>query len=130
LRTAWTVSTRAPTTTCRSLSPFAELVARIRALRRRAEPALISGDLTFDTSRREVFRAGQRIELTHKELAVLELLLAAQGRSVSAEEPLERVWDEMADPSSTVVKVTIRRLRRKLGDPPVIETVDQAGYRI
>ena len=113
---------------------FAELVARVRALRRRAEPALppvlAAGDLTFDTSRREVCRSGQRIELTHKELAVLELLLSAQGRAVPAEELLERVWDEMADPFSTVVKVTIRRLRRKLGDPALIETVDQAGYRI
>jgi DNA-binding response OmpR family regulator len=113
---------------------FAELVARIRALRRRAEPALlpvlVRGDLALDTSRREAFRGDRRIDLTPKELGVLELLLVAQGRAVSAEELLERVWDEMADPFSTVVKVTIRRLRRKLGDPPVVETVAQAGYRI
>lgn len=113
---------------------FAELAARIRALLRRAEPALppvlIRGDLTFDSARREAYRGGRRLDLTPKELTVLELLLVAQGRVVSAEELLERVWDEMADPLSTVVKVTIRRLRRKLGEPPVVETVAQAGYRI
>jgi DNA-binding response OmpR family regulator len=113
---------------------FAELAARIRALLRRAEPALppalVRGDLLFDAARREAYRGGLRLDLSPKELAVLELLLVARGRVVSAEELLERVWDEMADPFSTVVKVTIRRLRRKLGDPPVIETVAQAGYRI
>jgi DNA-binding response OmpR family regulator len=115
--------------------PFAlaELAARIRALLRRAEPALppvlVSGDLRFDSSRREAYRGGMRLDLTRKELAVLELLLVARGRVISAEELLERVWDEMADPFSTVVKVTIRRLRRKLGDPPAIETVGH-GYRI
>ena len=113
---------------------FAELVARVRALRRRAEaalpPVLVRGDLAVDTSRREAFRGGRRVDLSPKELGVLELLLVAQGRVVSAEELLERVWDEMADPFSTVVKVTVRRLRRKLGDPPVVETVAQAGYRI
>jgi DNA-binding response OmpR family regulator len=65
-----------------------------------------------------------------KEFGVLELLLAAQGRVVSAEELLERAWDEMADPFTTAVKVTVSRLRRKLGEPPVIETMAQAGYRI
>jgi DNA-binding response OmpR family regulator len=114
--------------------PFAlaELAARIRALLRRAElapPVLACGDLTLDSSRREAYRGGKRLDLTRKELAVLELLLAARGRVVSAEELLERVWDEMADPFSTVVKVTIRRLRRKLGDPPVIETAGH-GYRV
>jgi DNA-binding response OmpR family regulator len=115
--------------------PFAlaELAARIRALLRRAGPALppvlVSGDVTLDSSRREAFRSGEKLDLTGKELAVLELLLAAGGRVVSAEELLERVWDEMADPFSTVVKVTVRRLRGKLGDPPVIETVGH-GYRI
>jgi DNA-binding response OmpR family regulator len=103
-------------------------------LRRRAEaalpPVLVRGDLAVDTSRREAFRGGRRVDLSPKELGVLELLLVAQGRAVSAEELLERVWDEMADPFSTVVKVTVRRLRRKLGDPPVVETVAQAGYRI
>jgi DNA-binding response OmpR family regulator len=113
---------------------FAELIARINALMRRAQPAvpptLVKGDLTFDSARREVHRGGRQLDLTPKELAVLELLLVAQGRVVSAEELLERVWDEMADPFSGVVKVTIRRLRIKLGDPPLIETITQAGYRI
>ena len=113
---------------------FAELVARIRALFRRAQPAmppvLEHGDLRLDPARRAASRGGKPLELGPKEFGALELLLAAQGRVVSAEELLERVWDEMADPFTTSVKVTIRRLRRKLGDPPVIETVTQAGYRI
>jgi DNA-binding response OmpR family regulator len=113
---------------------FAELVARIRALLRRAQPALppvlVSGDLVLDPARRHARRGGRRLELGPKEFAVLELLLASQGRVVSAEELLERVWDEMADPFSTAVKVTVSRLRRKLGEPTVIETVAQAGYRI
>jgi DNA-binding response OmpR family regulator len=113
---------------------FAELVARIRALLRRAQPGLapvlVSGDLTVDPSRRQASRAGQTLDLGPKEFGVLELLLSAEGRVVSAEEILERVWDEMADPFTTAVKVTMSRLRRKLGDPPVIETVAQAGYRI
>jgi DNA-binding response OmpR family regulator len=115
--------------------PFAlaELAARIRALLRRAEPALppvlVGRDVTLDSSRREACRGGKKLDLSGRELAVLELLLAARGRVVTAEELLERVWDEMADPFSTVVKVTIRRLRGKLGDPPVIETVGH-GYRI
>ena len=113
---------------------FAELVARIRALFRRAQPAmppvLEHGDLRLDPGRRTASRAGTPLELGPKEFGALELLLAAQGRVVSAEELLERVWDEMADPFTTSVKVTISRLRRKLGDPPVIETITQAGYRI
>jgi DNA-binding response OmpR family regulator len=113
---------------------FAELVARIRALARRAQPALpptlARGDLRLDPGRRLASRAGRRLELSAKELAVLELLLAADGAVVSAERLLERAWDEHADPFSNVVKVTISRLRRKLGDPPVIETVPHAGYRI
>ena len=113
---------------------FAELVARIRALFRRAQPAmppvLEHGDLRLDPARRIASRGGKPLELGPKEFGALELLLAAQGRVVSAEELLERVWDEMADPFTTSVKVTISRLRRKLGDPPVIETVAQAGYRI
>jgi DNA-binding response OmpR family regulator len=116
--------------------PFAlaELIARIRALARRSGPAvppvLDRGDLRLDSARRVATRNGQRLELGRKELAVLEYLLAAQGRAVTAEELLERVWDEAADPFTTTVKVTIRRLRVKLGDPPVIETVPQGGYRI
>ncbi len=113
---------------------FAELVARIRALARRAQPALPpvmrSGDLTLDPARRVVDRAGRRLELSTKELTVLELLLAAQGAVVSPEELLARGWDEAADPFSNVVKVTISRLRRKLGEPQLIETVPGAGYRI
>jgi DNA-binding response OmpR family regulator len=113
---------------------FAELVARIRALARRAAAALPvrleHGDLSVDAARRVAVRAGRRLPLTSKELAVLECLLAADGRPVSAEELLERVWDEAADPFTTTVKTTIRRLRAKLGDPPVIETVRESGYRI
>jgi len=81
-------------------------------------------------ARRSASRAGRSLDLGPKEFGVLELLLAAQGRVVPAEELLERVWDEMADPFTTAVKVTVSRLRRKLGDPPVIETLAQAGYRI
>jgi DNA-binding response OmpR family regulator len=113
---------------------FAELVARIRALGRRAAtplPATLScGDLSLDPARRVAVRAGRRLPLTPKELAVLEYLLAADGRPVPAEELLERVWDEAADPFTSTVKTTIGRLRAKLGDPPVIETVREGGYRI
>jgi DNA-binding response OmpR family regulator len=113
---------------------YAELVARIRALFRRAQPALPPvlelGDVRLDSARRAASRAGRRLDLGPKEFGVLEVLLAAQGRVVSAEELLDRVWDEMADPGTTAVKVTISRLRRKLGDPPLIDTVAQAGYRI
>jgi DNA-binding response OmpR family regulator len=113
---------------------FAELVARIRALLRRPAPrlppVLVSGDIALDASRRQASRAGRALDLGPKEFGVLELLLSAQGRVVPAEEILERVWDEMADPFTSAVKVTMSRLRRKLGDPPVIETVAQAGYRI
>ena len=113
---------------------FAELVARIRALARRAQPAvppvLASGDLRLDPAQRVAHRGGRRLDLSTKELAVLELLLSARGAVVSPEQLLERGWDEAADPFSGVVKVTISRLRRKLGDPPIIETVPGAGYRI
>jgi DNA-binding response OmpR family regulator len=113
---------------------FPELVARIRALARRTAPAtpptLAASDVTLDTSRRVAFRAGRRLELSPKEFAVLECLLAFGDRVVSAEELLERVWDEYTDPFTTAVKTTIRRLRAKLGDPPVIHTVREGGYRI
>jgi DNA-binding response OmpR family regulator len=113
---------------------FAELIARIRALGRRSHPAvppvLTAKGITLDPARRLVTRYGRILDLGPKELAVLELLMAAGGRAVSAEELLERGWDEMADPFSTAVKVTVSRLRRKLGEPTVIETVAQAGYRI
>ncbi|GLY89048.1 transcriptional regulatory protein CutR [Actinoallomurus iriomotensis] len=113
---------------------FSELVARVRALGRRSTPAvpptLSAADLTLDPNRRVAFRAGRRLGLSPKEFAVLECLLASGGRVVSAEELLERVWDEEADPFTTAVKTTIRRLRAKLGDPPVIHTVREGGYRI
>jgi DNA-binding response OmpR family regulator len=116
--------------------PFdlAELVARIRALGRRSgtplPPTLERGDLSLDPARRMAFRAGRRLALSPKEFAVLECLLAAEGTVVSSEELLERVWDQFADPFTTTVKTTIRRLRSRLGDPPVIETVREGGYRI
>jgi DNA-binding response OmpR family regulator len=113
---------------------FAELIARVRALARRSAPAvppvLAHGDISLDPGRHTVFRAGRRLDLSPKEFALLECLLAAAGRVVSAEELLDRVWDEAADPFTTAVKTTMRRLRGKLGDPPVIETVREAGYRI
>jgi len=113
---------------------FPVLVARIGALMRRAQPAipplLRRGDLTLDTAQRRAFRGNRRLELAPKEFGVLELLLASQGRIVSAEELLERVWDEAADPFTTAVKITVSRLRAKLGNPPVIETVAKSGYRI
>jgi DNA-binding response OmpR family regulator len=113
---------------------YAELLARIRALARRAQPPLPPilehGDLRLDPGRRVATRAGERLALSPKELAVLEHLLAAQGRVVSPEELLERVWDEAADPFTTTVKSTINRLRAKLGEPPAIVTVPQGGYRI
>ena len=113
---------------------FAELVARIRALARRAQPALppilTQADLRLDPGRRIATRGGERLDLSPKELAVLEILLAADGAAVSPEELLARAWDEVADPFSNVVKVTVSRLRRKLGEPPLIETVPSAGYRI
>jgi DNA-binding response OmpR family regulator len=113
---------------------FAELVARIGALARRAQPSvppvLVAGDVEVDTGQRRAWRAGAGLDLTPKEFGVLELLVAARGRVVAAEELLERVWDEQSDPFSSAVKVTVSRLRSKLGDPPLIETVPRAGYRI
>jgi len=113
---------------------FAELVARIRALGRRPTtalpPVLESGDLTLDSNTRVASRGGRRLDLSPKEFGVLECLMAAGGRVVSAEELLERVWDEAADPFTTAVKTTVRRLRAKLGEPPVVHTVREAGYRI
>jgi DNA-binding response OmpR family regulator len=113
---------------------FAELTARIRALARRSRPPLppqlVRGDLRLDPGRRVATRAGRRLTLTPKEFAVLQLLLEAQGAVVPAEELLEKAWDQMADPFTTTVKATIHRLRAKLGDPPVIHTIAQVGYRI
>jgi DNA-binding response OmpR family regulator len=113
---------------------FDELVARIRALGRRAPQVLPTtlarGDLVLDPARRHATRAGRPLALSPKEFAVLECLMAAEGRIVSTEELLERVWDEAVDPFTTTVKTTIRRLRNKLGDPPVVHTVREGGYRI
>jgi DNA-binding response OmpR family regulator len=113
---------------------FAELVARVRALVRRPgtslPPTLTYGDLQLDPSHRVATRAGRPMSLNPKEFAVLEVLLAAPGVVVSAEEIIERVWDEAADPFSQAVRITISRLRAKLGDPPLIETVAKVGYRI
>jgi DNA-binding response OmpR family regulator len=113
---------------------FAELVARIRALSRRSTPSrppmLQHADLELDPARRSVTRAGEPVELARKELAVLETLMAADGATVSSEELLERVWDEHTDPFTNVVRMTIMTLRRKLGDPPVVETVIGVGYRM
>ena len=113
---------------------FAELLARVHALARRSHlatpPVLVHGDVRVDTAERRAWRGEELLTLGPKEFGVLELLLAAQGRVVSAEELLARVWDEAADPFTSTVKVTMSRLRRKLGDPPVIETIPQAGYRI
>jgi DNA-binding response OmpR family regulator len=116
--------------------PFAfdELVARVRALARRSTPVtppvLRAGDLELDPARRTVRRAGEPVELTRKEFGVLEVLLAAAGSVVSSEELLERVWDEHADPFTTTVRVTVMTLRKKLGEPGIIDTVVGSGYRV
>jgi DNA-binding response OmpR family regulator len=112
---------------------FQELIARIRALGRRGpgSPAIVQrGDLVVDHARHRASRAGIPLALTRKEFGVLECLAGADGAAVSAEELLEHVWDAHADPFSNTVAVTIRRLRRKLGDPPLIETVTGVGYRL
>jgi DNA-binding response OmpR family regulator len=116
--------------------PFhlAELVARIRALTRRSRralpPTLVHGDLELDPARRVVTRSGRPLDLSPKEFAVLELLLGAEGIVVSTQEILERAWDDAADPFTNAVRMTVSRLRAKLGDPPVIETVTPIGYKI
>jgi DNA-binding response OmpR family regulator len=113
---------------------FGELVARIRAVSRRADaPAttvLTAGDVAVDPGRRVATRAGVRVDLSRNELAVLEVLVRADGAVVSAEELLERVWDEHIDPFTNTVRMTVMKLRRKLGDPPLIDTVTGEGYRI
>ena len=115
--------------------PFAfdELVARVQALGRRATPAappvLEVADLVLDPARRVVTRGGVPVDLTNKEFGVLAELLKARGAVVSSEELLERVWDANTDPFTTIVRVTVMTLRKKLGDPPLIETVVGAGYR-
>ena len=113
---------------------FTELVARVRALGRRATPAtppvLSVADLVLDQAKRAVIRAGKPLDLTRKEFGILEELVKARGAVVSSEELLERVWDAHADPFTTTVRVTVMTLRKKLGDPPLIETVVGAGYRV
>jgi DNA-binding response OmpR family regulator len=112
---------------------FPELIARVRALARRTPsgpPLVRSGDLTVDRARHRAQRGGRALSLTRKEFGVLEMLIAADGGVVSAEELLEHVWDAHADPFSNVVSVTLARLRRKLGPPPLIETVVGRGYRM
>ncbi len=116
--------------------PFhiAELVARVRALARRSRralpPTLVYEDLELDPAQRKVTRSGSPITLSPKEFAVLEVLLGARGAVVSSEQLLERAWDDAVDPFSNVVRMTVSRLRAKLGDPSVIETVTPVGYRI
>jgi DNA-binding response OmpR family regulator len=116
--------------------PFhlAELVARIRALSRRSRlplpPKLVHGDIELDSARRVITRAGKPVGLSPKEFAVLELLLGADGAVLSTEEILARAWDDAVDPFTNTVRMTISRLRAKLGEPGVIETVTPVGYRI
>jgi DNA-binding response OmpR family regulator len=117
------------------VKPFAfeELVARVEALARRAPslaPITFHGELVLDRPRQRVTRNGHALELNRKEFAVLDVLLSADGSVVSSEELLARVWDEFADPMSNIVSVTMTRLRRKLGEPPIIETVIGRGYRV
>jgi DNA-binding response OmpR family regulator len=112
---------------------FAELVARVRALSRRAPsvpPVLRRGNLTVDRARHRASRDSRPLSLTRKEFGVLETLLAADGALVSAEQLLEHVWDAGVDPFSNVVSVTMARLRRKLGAPQLIDTVVGKGYRM
>jgi two-component system response regulator VanR len=116
--------------------PFdhSELVARLQALGRRTQPAvspvLERHDLRIDTARRQAYRAGRYLPLSRKELAVLEILVRADGAPVSAEDLLERAWDEHADPFTSAVRVLMCKLRAKLGDPQLIETLPGVGYRI
>src|SRR5689334_15822751 len=114
---------------------FEELVARVRALGRRATPKAPPvmtgpGQLTLDPARRVASRNGVALELTRKEFGVLEELMRAGGAVVSSEELLERVWDENADPATTIVRVTVMTLRKKLGDPSLVDTVVGVGYRL
>jgi DNA-binding response OmpR family regulator len=113
---------------------LAELGARLRALARRnagpAPPVLERGDLTLDPSRRSVSRAGRPVKLTPREFDLLETLLRAEGRVLSTDVLRRRLWDERFEPFDNTVRVTLARLRRKLGGPPLIETVTGSGYRI
>lgn len=113
---------------------FPELAARVLALGRRSRPAvppvLRRGEITLDPARREVFRGARYVPLARKEFAVLAELLMADGATVSAERLLEKVWDEHADPFTSAVRLTVHKLRRKLGEPPLVETVTGVGYRL
>ncbi|GAA1840676.1 response regulator transcription factor [Asanoa iriomotensis] len=113
---------------------FVELAARVQALGRRARPALPPvlrrAGILLDTARRQVFRDDRYVPLSKKEFGVLAELLRAEGAVVSAEQLLEKVWDENADPFTSAVRLTVLKLRRKLGDPPIIETLAGEGYRI
>ena len=118
------------------VKPFvmAELIARLQALARRPSlqiaPVLTIGTLTIDTTRRTVERRGQPITLIRKEFGLLEMLATSDGRVVSAEDLLERVWDEAVDPFTNAVRITVMTLRRKLGEPQIVETVVGVGYRL
>jgi DNA-binding response OmpR family regulator len=113
---------------------FVELSARVHALVRRARPAvppvLERAGIRLDPGRREVYRDGRYVALSRKEFAVLAELLRAGGTVVSAEDLLEKAWDEHTDPFTNVIRVTVMKLRRKLGEPPVVETVPGVGYQI
>ncbi|MEV0354001.1 response regulator transcription factor [Nonomuraea sp. NPDC050680] len=113
---------------------FPELAARVLALGRRSRPAappvLRRAGITLDPARREVFRNDRYVPLSKKEFAVLAELLLAAGAVVPAEHLLEKAWDEHADPFTSAVRLTILKLRRKLGEPPVVETVPGVGYQI
>lgn len=113
---------------------FPELAARVQALGRRSRPAtppvLRRAGITLDPARREVFRDGRYVPLSPKEFAVLTELLRAEGAAVSTEQLLEKAWDEHADPFTGAVRLAVLKLRRKLGTPPVVETVTGTGYRI
>jgi DNA-binding response OmpR family regulator len=113
---------------------FAELVARVQALARRARPAappiIERAGISLDTHRRSVLRDGRQVDLSRKEFAVLEELMRADGGVVSAEQLLEKAWDEQVDPFTNVVRFTVMNVRRKLGDPPVVETIQGVGYRL
>ena len=113
---------------------FAELVARVHALVRRAGPArpavLEHGDIRLDPARRVVTRAGRQVDLARKELGVLHVLMAAEGAVVTTEDLLGAVWDANVDPFSNIVRMTVMKLRRKLGEPGAIETVPGVGYRM
>jgi len=113
---------------------FPELVLRVRALARRQPTARArvfrAGGIDLDPLRHTATRDGQPLDLSVKEFAVLEALMRARPGLLSAEDLLEKVWDEHADPFTKTVSVTISRLRRKLGEPPILETVPRVGYRI